>query len=110
MYINERMLITAAAVVLAGALAYYNAKTSKPRRLLLSITTPLFTLVLLAYYHYFIREAAHGMVILILPVATGWLHWRRLRIGKPELSARTWVLMQILFCLLFGLLIRLQEG
>lgn len=106
---NERLAITILAGVLAiGMHLFLRLKMPEPWRML-SISTLLLTGILLIYYHLYIFDPSHGIGILILPLATGWLSWRQERTDRPAISPGFLVALQIVFCLIFVLIVQLQE-
>jgi hypothetical protein len=108
LHIDERLTLTLVAAILALAVSIYIAGRSTHRIPLLSLTTPLLTLLLLIYYQRYVSDPSHGMAIWILPLATGWLFWRREHTGKPTVSDLIFVLLQTVYTLLYLLLVHLQ--
>lgn len=108
--LNERILLNVAAGILALAVSLYIVRGAPQRQYLLGLSTLLLTAALLTFYHFNVISPSHGVSILILPLATGWLWWRRARTGKPAISAPALALLQILYALLYVLIIWLQEG
>jgi len=107
--INERSAIVIVAGLLAIGVAAFIALRETKGGPILSVTTPLFTGILLWYYYYFVGYSSHGMAILILPLATGWLWWRRRQTGRPALSTMGIILLQAAYGWLYVLLVNLQE-
>jgi hypothetical protein len=48
------------------------------------------------------------MAILVLPIATGWLWWRREHTGKPALSNLVFALWQVAYTVLYIALVHFQ--
>lgn len=108
MNINERLALTIVAVILAFVTSIYISRNSTRRLPLLSFTTPLLTLALLYYYHQYVSNPSHGIAIWILPLATGWLWWRREHTGKPALSNLAFAGLQVAYSLLYVAVVNLQ--
>ena len=106
---NERLIITILAGILALGVYLYILQAAPHQRRNIGASTLFLTGILLLYYQYYIFDPSHGIGILILPLATGWLIWRRERTGKPAISALTFIAFQILFCLVFMVIVQLQE-
>ncbi len=96
--------------MLAMVISIYITRTASTRLSWLSITTPLLTAMLLWFYHTKVTAPSHGMAIIILPLTTGWLWWRRRETGKPALSDPIFAVMQIAYGLLYILMTRLQAN
>jgi hypothetical protein len=106
--IDERLTLTLVAAILALAVSVYISGRASRRIPLLSLTTPLLTLLLLLYYHRYVSDPSHGMAIWVLPLATGWLWWRREHTGKPAVSDFVLVLLQVVYALLYLFLVHFQ--
>lgn len=106
---NERIIITILAGMLALGVYLYILQEAPHQRRSIGVSTLLLTGILLLYYQYYIFDPSHGIGILILPLATGWLIWRRERTGKPAISALLFIAFQILFCLIFIAVVQMQE-
>ncbi len=110
MNLNERITINVMSGVLALAAALFLARQRTERPSILVLSTPILTGILLFYFHLFVEDPAHGMAIMVLPLATGWLWWRRQQTGKPSFSPAAFVRLQMLYCLLYAILAWLQES
>lgn len=107
--ISERFLITIVAALLAIAAHLFFMKHRFLHWWILSVSTLLLTCSLLLYYHIFIVYPSHGVGIVILPLGTWWLVWRRQTTGKPALSAQLFVVLQVVFSVLYVIITRIQE-
>ena len=105
----ERLGVALAASVVSLIVAIIILREKKAQGLPLACSTPALTAALLGFYHYSVRDPSHGMGILILPLATGWLWWRKQHVGKPAFPQGTFILLQVLFCAVYLLVVRLQE-
>lgn len=107
---NERLVITVIAIALAAEITIHWIYQRAVYRLSLGFSTIFLTGVLLFYYHLKVIDPSHGIGIIILPLTTGWLVWRRDTTGKPALSTKMIVCLQIIFCLLYFITVQLQEA
>jgi len=105
----ERLGVTVAASVLSLIVSVIILRKEKAQGLPLACSTPALTAALLGFYLGSVRESSHGMGILILPLATGWLWWRKQHVGKPAFTQRTFILLQLLICAIYLLVVWLQE-
>jgi hypothetical protein len=105
----ERLVVMAAALLLSLIIAYVILRKQKSAGLPLACSTLALTAALLGFYHYSVRDPSHGMGILILPIATLWLWWRRELTGKPDIAPRTFILLQLLLCGIYLLVVWFQE-
>ncbi len=105
----ERPIVIAAASASSLAVAFAMLRTQKAAGLPLACSTIALTGVLLCFYHTWIREPSHGIGILILPVATGWLWWRKRLTGKPDFSPGLLILLQCIVGVVYALAVWLQE-
>ena len=108
MYIDERLALTSIAVILALAVSIVIGRKRVRSAVLLSLATSILTWLLLYYYFRYVHEASHGMAILILPLATVWLWWRRENTGKPAISNALLISLQVAYGLLYLLIVNLQ--
>jgi len=106
----ERLGVALAASVLSLIVSAMILRNARARAFPLACSTPGLTAALLGYYYYAVRDPSHGMGILILPLATGWLWWRKQNVGRPTFAQRTFILLQILLCAIYLLVVRLQES
>lgn len=107
---NERTIITVITLIIALGTYIYLVRHFSERKSSVGLSTLILTGLLLYYYHIYIFNPSHGITILILPVATFWLSWRQKNTGKPNLPAWGMIAVQIAFCLLYVLMVRLQES
>jgi hypothetical protein len=105
----EKPLITSAAILLSLLVFAMILNWSQRRDRLLAGSTLALTGALLAFYHLYVRDPAHGIGILILPLLTGWLRWRHHHTGRPALSQAAFVGLQILASAVYLLGVWLQE-
>jgi len=107
---NERLLITlcTGASAIGAYLYIYRSLSAQWRPL--GVSTLLLCSALLIYYHYFIYSPSHGIGIILLPLATVWLVWRKETTGKPDISPTAFILVQIVFSILFMVIVHLQEA
>lgn len=106
---NERLIITILAGVMAIGTHLYLAKKRPNKWQELSATTLLMTGILLLYYHYSIHDPSHGIGILIIPILTVWIAWRRETTGKPAISSGLIIILQVLYAIIFAFLVFMQE-
>jgi len=106
----ERIIIATLAALLAIATHLYVGKIKPKHWKRLSASTLLLTGILLLHYQRNIYDASHGVGILILPLVTVWLLWRKENTGKPDISASLLIAFQILYCLVFAMVVGLQES
>jgi hypothetical protein len=106
--IDERLTLTLMAAILALAVSIYISGRASRRIPLLSLTTPLLTLLLLIYYYRYVPDPSHGMAIWVLPLTTGWLWWRREHTGKPAISDLMVALLQMGYGLVYIVLVHFQ--
>lgn len=107
---DERILISLAAVILAICTVFSIHRNAAVQSNLLKFSTSILTGALILFYLFAVQVPSHGMAILLLPIVTLWLRWRRQRTGKPGISDGIFVLGQIAFCLLYLLTIWMQES
>lgn len=105
----ERIIIATLAALLAIATHLYVGKIKPKHWKRLSASTLLLTGILLLHYQRNIYDASHGIGILILPLVTIWLLWRKENTGKPDISPNLLIPLQILYSLAFALVVWLQE-
>ena len=105
----ERLVVTAAASLLSLAISFAILRKQKAAGLPLACSTIALTAVLLGLYHYSVSDASHGMGILILPIATGWLWWRKQQTDKPDFAPGTFILLQLLVGVIYLLVVWWQE-
>ncbi len=108
MEVNERLMITIAAVILAAA-THHSMYGYAERWRKVGYSTLLLTGVMLAFYLYVVTDASHGIGVLILPIMTLWLVWRKHHTGKPDLTPGGFILGQVLYTFLFIAIVCLQE-
>lgn len=107
--ITEQFVITIIASVLAVGAYLFFMKRKFSQWQLLSVSTLFLTGCLLLYYHFFIFDSSHGISIVILPLATWWLIWRRETAGKPAFTVPLFIIFQVIFGVLYVILTRIQE-
>jgi hypothetical protein len=108
--LDERTLISLAAVLLAVYAVFSIQQNTAKRSNLLKYSTSILTGSLILFYYFAVKDPSHGIAILLLPFVTIWLRWRRRHTGKPGVSDGIFTLGQIAFCLLYLLTIWIQEG
>ncbi|MCX6639054.1 MAG: hypothetical protein NTW14_01050 [bacterium] len=107
--LNERLMIGVAAAVITAAFTIGIKKRLSESWRWLLISTPLLTTLMIIFYTVYVVEPSHGMGIMILPITTSWICLRRMRSGKPNLSAGLFILLQIGFTALYIVTVWLQE-
>ncbi len=107
---DERFLISLAAVILAFCAVFSIQRNAAERSNLLKYSTSILSGALILFYYFAVKDPSHGMAILLLPIVTLWLRWRRQQTGRPGISDGRFALGQIAFCLLYLLTIWMQEG
>lgn len=110
MNIDERLVLSFVAAALAIAVTVFFSGSGSRRAPWLRVTTPFLTLLLLLYYHHYVEDPSRGMAIWILPLATGWLRWRREHTGRPAISDQGFALLQAAYCFLYLLTTYLQTS
>lgn len=108
--IDEHIIITILAVCLTLAASQFLMRKAPPKWRISGISNLILSLILLAYYYYFIEVPSHGIGILLLPIVSTWLVWRHEATGKPDIAPRTLVVLQLLFAVLYVVVVRIQEG
>jgi hypothetical protein len=106
---NERLVLTIVVAALSVGVSFYLGWKAVLQSYALCLSTTIFTSALLVYYNLVVRDASHGMAIMILPVATAWIWWRRATTGKPLLSPLILILLQVAYMMLYILFIHIQE-
>lgn len=107
---NERTIVTILTLIIALGAYIYLVQHYPERKNSVGLSTLILTGLLLYYYHVYIFNPSHGITILILPLATFWLSWRQKNTGKPNFPAWGLIAIQVLFCLLYVLMVYLQEN
>jgi|GEM_PF-3192360 len=105
----ERWAVMSAAALMSLIVAIAILRRQKTSGLPLACSTPALTGALLAFYYFSVRDPSHGIGILILPLATGWLWWRQQQPGKPSFAQSAFVLLQLLIGAAYLLVVGLQE-
>jgi hypothetical protein len=105
----ERIALEVMTALVSLGVSIYLIRNHRARAVGLGIATLVTSSAMILYYCAAVREPSHGIAILILPIATGWLWWRRQNTGRPTASPLAFILCQGLFCLLYVTLVWLQE-
>lgn len=107
---DERVIITIVVVCLALASSHFLMQKAPSRWRISGVSNLLLSLTLLYYYHYFIEVPSHGIGMLLLPIVSTWLVWRHEATGKPNITPRMLVIFQLLFTILYVVVVRIQEA
>ena len=107
---HERIMIAILAALLALSTHIYMGRIKPKHWMRLSVSTFLLTGILLLHYQRNIYDASHGIGILLLPLVTIWLVWRKENTGKPAISVNLFIALQVLYCLLYATVVWLQES
>jgi len=105
----ERLVVMAMASLLALIVSILILQKQKKQGLPLACSTLALTAALLGFYLYSVRDPSHGMGILILPLLTGWLWWRKQQTSRPGFSQGTFILLQSFLSVIYLLVVWLQE-
>jgi hypothetical protein len=106
---NERLIISLGAVLAAIAFSRLFRKRLTEWDRLLLFTTPIITLGMVIYYYFCVINSSHGMAIIILPFTTGWLSFRKLERGRPNIPAILLIIGQGIYFGGYFLMVFLQE-
>ncbi|MBU0518539.1 hypothetical protein KJ564_06340 [bacterium] len=107
---QERVIISFITAAAAIAAVIYLRRVEDTKLRLLIYSTPVLTGCLLLYYALYVYNPSHGISIVVLPMSTIWLIWRKRETGKPDFSSVAFILLQIAYCCLFMGVLYFQEG